>query len=79
MMWGTSTIFKLKEAAQLKEQMQRLQKESPSNVGASEVDGEINIKMDTPMYKEITRGALGGAFLMLNSPNMGKVSGMAKS
>lgn len=79
MMWGTSTIFQLKEAAQLRGQVQRLQQESASNIIDADGDGKTGIKMDTPMYKEIMGGALGGVFLMLNSPNMGKVSGMAKS
>lgn len=73
MMWGTTTIFQLKAAVQLKEQVERLQS------AAGQVGGKAMLKMDPAMYKEIVGGALGGVFLMLNSPNMGKVSDLAKA
>lgn len=75
MNWGTVMIFQLKAAAQIRGQMQRLQ----STPGALDPEGKSIIKMDPPLYKTIMGGALGGVFLTLNSPNMGKVSDMAKS
>lgn len=74
MMWGTTTIFQLKAAVQLKGQVERLQ-----SAAANQASGKGLLKMDPAMYKEIVGGALGGAFLMLNSPNMGKVSDLAKA
>eukprot|EP00903_Cladosiphon_okamuranus_P011167 g10540.t1 len=73
MMWGTTTIFQLKTAVQLKGQVERLQ------TAASQLGGKTMLRMDPAMYKEIVGGALGGVFLMLNSPNMGKVSDLAKT
>ncbi len=73
MMWGTSTIFQLKAAVKLKAQVERLQ------MAASRVGSKSMPKMDPAMYKEIMGGALGGVFLLLNSPNMGKVSDVSKS
>ncbi|CAN0051105.1 unnamed protein product, partial [Laminaria digitata] len=62
MMWGTATIFQLKQAAQLKDQVERLRM-TPGGMGG---DGK-RVKMDQPMYKQVVGGALGGVFLMLNS------------
>ena len=74
MMWGTATIFQLKQAAQLKDQVERL-KMTPGGMGG---DGK-RVKMDQPMYKQVVGGALGGVFLMLNSPGMGKISALTSS
>lgn len=73
MMWGTSTIFQLKAAVKLKAQVERMQ-----NV-ANRMGSKAMPKMDPAMYKEVMGGALGGVFLLLNSPNMGKVSEASKS
>lgn len=73
MMWGTTTIFQLKAAVQLKGQLERLQS------AAGQAGDKSLLKMDPAMYKEVMGGALGGVFLMLNSPSMGKVSDLAKA
>lgn len=73
MLWGTSTIFQLKNAVLLKGQVERLQ------AAANQAGAKGMLKMDPAMYKEVMGGALGGVFLMLNSPNMGKVSDLAKA
>lgn len=72
--WGTSTVFQLKQAAQLKGHVERL-KTTPGSLNTL---GD-RVKMDTSMYKQVVQGALGGVFLTLNSPAMGKVSEMTKS
>ncbi|CAM9700765.1 unnamed protein product [Ectocarpus fasciculatus] len=75
LMWGTTTIFQLKEAARMKGHVERLQ------ASAQEVDknGQPMVKMDPLMYKAVVGSSLGNVFLMLNSPNFGKLSEKAKS
>lgn len=73
-MWGTSTVFQLKQAAQLKGQVDRL-RASPEGLN---MDGKA-VRMDDDMYKQVVQGAIGGVFLTLNSPAMGKVSKSDKS
>ncbi|CAN0268281.1 unnamed protein product [Ectocarpus sp. 6 AP-2014] len=75
LMWGTTTIFQLKEAARMKGHVERLQASSQQ----VDQNGRAMVKMDPPMYKAVVGSSLGNVFLMLNSPNFGKLSEKAKS
>lgn len=74
-MWGTATIFQLKEAARMKGHVERLQASSQK----VDKNGQTMVKMDPPMYKAVVGSSLGSVFLALNSPNFGKLSEKAKS
>ncbi|CAM9746313.1 unnamed protein product [Ascophyllum nodosum] len=72
-MWGTTTVFQLKQASQLRVQAERLRRERSKRRGGG-MSEEDTVKMDPNLYKQVVQGAVGGVFLAMNSPAMGKVS-----
>lgn len=71
-MWGTSTLYQLKESAQMKRSLARSR--AAGSVGA---DG-VGVRIDTLLGKQIVEGALGGVLIMMNSPALGRVGDAIK-
>lgn len=75
--WGTSTVFQLKQATQLKFHVERVRRERSMGGAAAAGAPSGSSKMDPSMYKQVVEGAVGSVFLAVNSPAMGKVSEIA--
>lgn len=72
--WGTSTLYQLKESAQMRKSVARSRASRGLGPGA-EKDG---IKVDAILGKQIVEGALGGVLIMMNSPALGRMGDAIK-